>query len=165
MCIKKALEKICSGSGSISGLKSDQESPEKLLRSPQEAPTRVRGSALGAPKLSRSPQGVPTRLLGGALGALGDPKSSPSHAPRYIHRFPSFQEPSRRSPSHDLSALSTLQSLQKRDRGVRISVEPGVGPGPVGPPDTLAHALHSIIIHWKTRSKRRCSLLTGGSAD
>ena len=72
----------------------DQESPE----SSQEAPK----------KLARSPQEAPKRLLGGALGALGSPKSSPSHDPRYIHRFPSLQEPSRRSPSHDLSALPTF---------------------------------------------------------
>ena len=67
--------------------KGDQESPKKLPRSPKEAPTR---------------------LLGGALGALGGPKSSPSHDPRYIHRFQSLQEASRRSPSHDLSTLSTF---------------------------------------------------------
>ena len=73
--------------------KGDQESPE----SSQEAPK----------KLPRSPQEAPKRLLGGALGALGGPKSSPSHDPRYIHRFPSLQEPSRRSPGHDLSALSS----------------------------------------------------------
>ena len=71
--------------------KGDQESPE----SSQEAPK----------KLPRSPQEAPKRLLGGALGALGGPKSSPSHDPRDIHRFQSLQEPSRRSPSHDLSAL------------------------------------------------------------
>ena len=71
--------------------KGDQESPE----SSQEAPK----------KLPRSPQEAPKRLLGGALGALGGPKSSPSHDPRYIHRFQSLQDPSRRSPSHDLSAL------------------------------------------------------------
>ena len=74
--------------------KGDQESPE----SSQEAPK----------KLPRSPQEAPKRLLGGALGALGGPKSSPSHDPRYIHRFPNLQEPSRRPPSHDLSALSTF---------------------------------------------------------
>ena len=74
--------------------KGDQESPE----SSQEAPK----------KLPRSLQEAPKRLLGGALGALGGPKSSPSHDPRYIHRFPSLQAPSRRSPSHDLSALPTF---------------------------------------------------------
>ena len=74
--------------------KGDQESPE----SSQEAPK----------KLPRSPQEAPKRLLGGALGALGGPKSSPSHDPRYIHRFQSLQDPSRRSPSHDLSALPTF---------------------------------------------------------
>ena len=74
--------------------KGDQESPE----SSQEAPK----------KLPRSHQEAPKRLLGGALGALGGPKSSPSHDPRYIHRFPSLQEPSRRSPSHDLAALSAF---------------------------------------------------------
>ena len=71
---------------------------EGELESSQKAPK----------KLPRSPQEAPKELLGGALGALGDLKSSPSHAPRYIHRFPSFQEPSRRSPSHDLSALSSF---------------------------------------------------------
>ena len=74
--------------------KGDQESPE----SSQEAPK----------KLPRSPQEASKGLLGGALGALGGPKSSPSHDPRYIHRFPSLQEPSRRSPSHDLAALSAF---------------------------------------------------------
>ena len=74
--------------------KGDQESPE----SSQEAPK----------KLPRSFQKAPKRLLGGALGALGGPKSSPSHDPRYIHRFPILQDPSRRSPSHDLSALPTF---------------------------------------------------------
>ena len=116
--------------------KGDQESPE----SSEEAPK----------KLPRSPQEAPKRFLGGALGALGGPKSSPSHDPRYIHRFQSLQEPSRRSPSHDLSALSTFLSLQKKDPGVRLSVEPG----PVGPPDTLAHA--SIDIRsLEKRSRRR----------
>ena len=71
--------------------KSDQESPE----SSQEAPN----------KLPRSPQEAPKRLLGGVLGALGGPRSSPSRDPRDIHRSQSLQEPSRRSPSHDLSAL------------------------------------------------------------
>ena len=74
--------------------KGDQESPE----SAQEAPK----------KLPRIPQEAPKRVLGGALGALGGPKSPPSHDPRYIHRFQRFQEPSRRSPSHDLSALPTF---------------------------------------------------------
>ena len=37
----------------------------------------------------------------------------------------------------------------KGDDRVRLSVEPGVGPGPGVPPDTLAHALHSIIYHWR----------------
>ena len=41
----------------------------------------------------------------------------------------------------------------------------GVEPGPAGPPDTLARALPYIFIHSKAYSKRRCSLLTGGSAD
>ena len=71
--------------------KGDQDSPG----SSQEAPE----------KLPRSPQEAPKRLLGGALGALGSPKSPPSHDPRYVHRFPRLQEPSWRSPSHDLSAL------------------------------------------------------------
>ena len=61
----------------------------------------------------------------------------PSHDLRYIHRFQSLQEASQRSPSHDLSTLSTFQSLQKEDEGV-IRTR---GPGPAGPPDTLAHAL------------------------
>ena len=74
--------------------KGDQESPESFEEAPE--------------KLPRSPQEAPKKLLGGALGALGGPKSSPSHDPRYIHRFPSLQEPSRRSPSHDLSALPTF---------------------------------------------------------
>ena len=72
----------------------DQESPE----SSQEAPK----------KLPRSSQEAPKRLLGGAFGVLGGPKSSPSHDPRYIHRFQSLQDRPRRSPSHDLSALSTF---------------------------------------------------------
>ena len=71
--------------------KGDQESPE----SSQEAPK----------KFLRSPQEAPKRLLGGVLAALGAAKSSPSHDPRYIHRFQSLHEPSRRPPSHDLSAL------------------------------------------------------------
>ena len=74
--------------------KGDQESPE----SSQEAPK----------KLPRSPQEAPKRLLRDASRAFGGPKSSPSHDPRYIHRFPSLQEPSRRSPSHDLAALSAF---------------------------------------------------------
>ena len=74
--------------------KGDQESPE----SSQEAPE----------KLPRSPQEPPKKLLGGALGALGGPKSSPSHDPRYFHRFQSLQDPSRRSPSHDLLTLPTF---------------------------------------------------------
>ena len=119
------------------------------------------------------------------MGALGGPKSSPSHDPRYIHRFPSLQDPSRRSPSHDLSNLPTVSSLQKGDRSVKVSVEPGpagppdnnndsgkgdrsvkvsVEPDPVGPTDTLAHAL-PISLYIGKYSKRRCSLLTGGSAD
>ena len=44
---------------------------------------------------------------GAPKGDQEKPKKSPSHDPRYIHRFPSLQELSRRSPSHDLSALST----------------------------------------------------------
>ena len=42
------------------------------------------------------------------FGSSWDPESSPSHDPRYIHRFQSLQDPSRRSPSHDLSTLSTF---------------------------------------------------------
>ena len=97
-------------------------------------------------KLPRSPQGVPKRLLGSALGALGGPRSSPSHDPRYIHHFQSLQEIPRSPPSHDLSTLSTFQSLQKGDNCVTLSVGPGVGPGPVGPPDTLALADLYIMI-------------------
>ena len=74
--------------------KGDQESPES--------------SQKACKKFPRSPQEAPKRLLGGALGVLGGPKSSPGHDPRYIHRFQSLQDPSRRSPSHDLSALSTF---------------------------------------------------------
>ena len=74
--------------------KGDQEKPKKSPYAPK--------------KLPRSPQEAPERLLGGALGVLGSPKSPPSHDPRYIHRLPSLQEPSRRSPSHDLSALPTF---------------------------------------------------------
>ena len=72
--------------------KGDQERPKKFPKASK--------------KLPRSPQEAPKRLLGGALGAFGGPKSSPSQDPRYIHRFPSLPEPSQRSPSHDLSALS-----------------------------------------------------------
>ena len=71
--------------------KGDQERPKKFPKAPK--------------KLPRSPQEAPKRFLGGALGALGGPKSSPSHDPRYIHRFQSLQDPSRRSPSQDLAAL------------------------------------------------------------
>ena len=60
------------------------------------------------------------------MGALGGPKSPPSHDPRYIHRFQSLQDPSRRSPSQDLAALPTFQSLQKGDDRVSNSVEPGL---------------------------------------
>ena len=73
-----------------------------------EASGAPKGDQASHKKLPRSPQEAPKRLLGGALGALGGPKSSPSHDPRYIHRFPSLQEPSRKSPSHDLWALSTF---------------------------------------------------------
>ena len=38
-----------------------------------------------------------------------------SHDPRYIHRSQRLQEVSWRSPSHDLSALSTFQSLRSHD--------------------------------------------------
>ena len=64
--------------------KDDQGRPKKFPNAPKKIP--------------RSPQEVPKTRLGGALGALGGPKSSPSHDPRYIHRFFTFQEPSRRSP-------------------------------------------------------------------
>ena len=74
--------------------KGDQERPKKFPKAPK--------------KLPRSPQEAPKGFLGGALGVLGSPKSFPSHDPRYIHRFPSLQEPSRRSPRHDRSALSTF---------------------------------------------------------
>ena len=74
--------------------KGEQETPESSQKAPK--------------KLPRSLQEAPKRLLGDVLGALGGPKSSPSHDPRYTHRFPSLQEPSRRSPRHDLSALPTL---------------------------------------------------------
>ena len=69
---------------------------------PQEAPNKPPRSSRGAP------QEAPKRLLGGAFGSSWRSKRIPSHDPRYIHRFPSLQEPSRRSPSHDLSALSTF---------------------------------------------------------
>ena len=74
--------------------KGDQESPKKLPRSPPKVPEEP----------SRSSQEVPWT----ALGALGSPKSSPSHDPPNIHRFQSLQDPSRKSPSHDLSALPTF---------------------------------------------------------
>ena len=54
-----------------------------------------------------------------------------------------------RSPSHDLSTMSTFLSLHKWDGGVIRTREPGPG----GPPDTLAHASIDIYIgyldHWK----------------
>ena len=123
--------------------KGDQESPKKLPRSPQEAPTR---------------------LLGGALGALGGPRSiQKSPQATILDTFIVFRaskSPPRRSPSHDLSTMSTFWSLQKGDDPV-IRTR---GPGPAGPLDTLAQA-PSDLYYKKTRSKRRCSLLTGGSAD
>ena len=113
ICIKMALTsdfEVLEASGAPKG---DQERSEKFPKASK--------------KLPRSPREAPKRLLGGALGALGGPKSSPSHDPRYVHRFPSLQEPSRRSPSHDLSALSTFWSLQKGDEGVIRTREPGLG--------------------------------------
>ena len=131
-----------------------QKATRRAPRSSQEAPK----------KLPRSLQEAPKRLLGGALGVLGGPKGSPSHDPRYIHRFQSLQESSRRSPSHDLSALSAFSSLHKGDECVRVSVEPGLSRARPDPRTrSRTRFLRSLFVCQ--RSKRRCSLLTGGSAD
>ena len=131
-----------------------QKATRRTPRSSQEAPK----------KLPRSPQEAPKRLLGGALGALGGPRSSPSHDPRYIHRFQSLQEPSRRSPSHDLSALSTFQSLPEGDARVIRTRELDVSRAR-SDPRTRSRTRFLHLYYWKAYSKRRCSLLTGGSVD
>ena len=113
-----------------------------------EASGARNGDQKSPKKPPRSSRGALKRLPRGSLEVLWEllevQKAPQATILETFIDFRASKNPPGGSPSHDLSTLPAFLRLQKGDDRVRFSV----GPGPGGP-HTLAHALHSILDHWR----------------